>query len=209
MFRRRPSALEVPITMLTESERELVGDWWQSAAERIDAGPRETTWLSATLMVQMTLGYAENSDSRVSPLAYAFATRSGYALRMFVDRLVSPRPLDVSGIEPDSIATLATFPVDAETGTADIPDDVSDRVVLPIVMLVSDTANQPDRFTEIVSVEPPIWNAVVEVATHRLQSELTASSVIRRPRDLSRDVVESFLRFGYVLRSADEAFGLI
>lgn len=151
MFRRRPSAPEVPITMLTESEHELVGDWWQSAAERIDAGPRETTWLSATLMVQMTLGYAENSDSRVPPLAYAFATRSGYALRMFVDRLAAPRPLDVSGIEPDSIATLATFPVDAEIGTADIPDDVSDRLVLPIVMLVSDTANQPDRFTEIVS----------------------------------------------------------
>lgn len=209
MFQRRRATPEVPITMLDESERELVGEWWQRAAERIDAGPRETTWLSATLLVQMTLGYAENANSRVPPLAYAFATRCGYALRMFVDRLAAPRQLDVSDIDPDSIATLATFPVDAESGTAEIPDDAADRLVLPIVMLVSDTANQVDRFTEVASVEPPIWNAVVEVATHRLQSELTAGGVIRRPRDLSRDVVESFLRFGFVLRCADEALGLI
>ena len=86
---------------------------------------------------------------------------------MFVDRLAAPRPLDVSGIDPDSIATLAAFPVDPESGAAEIPDDVAARLVLPIVILVSDTANQSDRFTEVVSVEPPIWNAGVEVATHR------------------------------------------
>lgn len=208
MFRRRRDAPSAPLTMLDESERELVGEWWHRAAERIDTGPRETTWLSATLMVQMTLGYAENAGTRVPPLAYAFATRSGYALRMFLDRLAPARSLDVSAIDPGSIDTLGTFPVDDEIGTADIPDDVADRLLLPLVMLVSDTANRPDRFTEVVSVKPPIWNAVVEVATHRLQSELAAGGVIRRPRDLSRDAVESFLRFGFVLRCADEAFGL-
>jgi hypothetical protein len=208
MFRRRRAASGVPLTMLDQSERELVGDWWQRAAERIDAGPRETTWLSATLMVEMTLGYAANARSRVPPLAYAFATRSGYALRMFVDTIATPQPLDVSGIDRDSITTLASFPVDEEIGTADIPDDVADRLVPPIVTLVSDTANEAARFTEVVSVAPSIWNAVVEVATDGLQSELTASGVLRRPRDLSRDVVESFLRFGFVLRCADEAFGL-
>lgn len=135
-------------------------------------------------------------------------SRLGYALRMFVDPLASPRALDVSSIDIDSIATLATFPVDDEIGTADIPDDVADRLVVPIVALVSDTANQPSRFTEVASVESPVWNAVVEVATHRLQSELIAAGIIRRPRDLRRDIVESFLRFGLVLRCADEAFGL-
>jgi hypothetical protein len=117
MFRRQRGVSAAPVTMLDESDRELVGEWWHQAAERIDAGPRETSWLSATLMVQMTLGYAELASYRVPPLAYAFATRSGYALRMFVDGLASPRQLDVSGIDPDSIGALATFPVDDEVGT--------------------------------------------------------------------------------------------
>jgi hypothetical protein len=194
--------------MLAQSERELVGDWWQLAANRVDAGPRETTWLSATIMVEMALGYAVNHGSSGPPLAYAFAIRSGYALRMFVDRVATPQPLDASEIDPDSLATLATFPVDEEIGTADFPDDVAERLVTPIVALVSDTAEDADFFSEVVSVTPPIWNAVVEVATHALQSQLSASGVIRRPRDLSRDVVESFLRLGFVLRCADEAFGL-
>jgi hypothetical protein len=194
--------------MLTEGERELVGEWWQRAADRIAAGPRETTWLTATLMVEMTLGYAANARSRVPPLAYALATRTGYALRMFVDTIATPQPLDVSGIDPDSITTLASFPVDEEIGTANFPDDVAERLELPIATLVSDTANDAGRFSQVVSVEPRIWNAVVEVATDRLQYELTAGRVLRRPRDLSRDVVESFLRFGFVLRCADEGFGL-
>jgi hypothetical protein len=208
MFRRRRVGSTAPITLLDESERELVGEWWAQAAERVDAGPRETSWLSATVMLHMTLGYAANAGGRVPPLAYAFATRSGYALRMFVDGVAPPHTLDVSGIAPDSIDRLAEFPVDEEIGTVDVPDDVADEFMLPIVTLVSDTAEQSDRFAEIVSVRPPIWNAVVEVATQRLQTELMAGGVIRRPRDLSRDVIESFLRYGFVLRSADEAFGL-
>jgi hypothetical protein len=206
MFRRRTP--NVPVTLLSQAERELVGDWWYEAGSRIDTGPRETTWLSATLMVEMTLGYAVNERSSAPPLALAFATRSGYALRMYVDMLASPRPLDVSGIAHGSIATLATFPVDEEIGTADIPDHVSEELFTPIVTLVSDTANLPDRFAEVVSVEPPMWNAVVEVATERLQAELTASGVIRRRRDLNRELCETFLRFGFVLRCADEAFEL-
>ena len=159
MFRRRRGAPDVPLTMLSDSDRELVGEWWHRATEVVDSDVRETTWLSATLMVQMTLGYAANARSHVPPLAYALATRSGYALRMCVDLVTIPKSLDVSGIDADSIPTLATFPVDDELGTADIPDDVSDRLLLPIVTLVSDTAEQAERFTEIVSVDPPIWNA--------------------------------------------------
>ena len=66
MFRRRRDAPLAPLTMLDESERELVGEWWHRAAEWIDNGRRETTWLSATLMVEMTLGYAENAGNRVT-----------------------------------------------------------------------------------------------------------------------------------------------
>jgi hypothetical protein len=47
------------------------------AVDRLQAGPRETSWLTATIMVQMTLGYAANARSRVPPLAYALMTRTG------------------------------------------------------------------------------------------------------------------------------------
>src|ERR1017187_7191811 len=106
MFRRRERASgTVPITMLSDYQREQVGDWWKLASDRIDAGPRETSPLSASLMLEMTLGYAVNSGSRVPPLAYAFATRVGYALRMYVDTLAPPQPLDVSSIDLTVITT--------------------------------------------------------------------------------------------------------
>src|SRR4051794_10214693 len=163
------------------------------AVDRMPAGPRETSWLTVTIMVQMTLGYAANARSRVPPLAYALVTRTGYVLRMLVGHIAQPRPLDVSSIDPESIAMLATLPRDEEIGTLADTEEADEALLLPIVMLVSDTAEQAPRFTEVASVEPALWNAGVEVAVLHIQDQLTAGGIIRRRRDIGRDVVESFL----------------
>jgi hypothetical protein len=180
------------------------------SSPRIDsrAGPKETSWLTATIMVQMTLGYEANHGRRVPALGYALATRTGYALRMFVGRFATPRPLDVSSIDPESVATLATLPTDDEAGTLANVTDEDEALLMPIVFLISDTAEQAPLFTEVVSVEPAIWNACVEVSVDRLQAELTQRGVIRRARDLKPEVIESFLRYGFVLRCFDEAFAI-
>lgn len=209
MFRRRGGSRNpVPLVMLDEGERELVWQWWQLAADRLQAGPKETSWLTATIMVQMTLGYEANHGPRVPALAYALATRTGYALRMFVGRFAAPRPLDVSSIDSESVATLATLPMDTE---ADMLADVTDEdeaLLMPIALLISDTAEQAPLFMAVVSVEAALWNACVEVSVDQIQVELTQRGVIRRARDLKPEVIESFLRYGFVLRCFDEAFAI-
>lgn len=85
---------------------------------------------------------------------------------------------------------------------------MSDQYLLPLVTFVSDTANQADLFRAVVSVEPQLWNACVEVSVAKLQDELLRRRVIRRARDLNAEVIEGFLRFGYVLRCLDEAFAI-
>jgi hypothetical protein len=207
VFRRRAQQSSVPVTLLDDVDRERVAEWCQMAVDRVQAGTRETSWLTATIMVQMTLGYAVNARSRVPPLAYALITRTGYLLRMFVGRIAPPRPLDVVSIDPGSIVKLAALPRDEETGTlADTEED--EALLLPIVMLVSDTAEQAARFTDVASVEPALWNACVEVAVLHIQDQLTNCGIIRRRGDIGRDVVESFLRYGFVLRCVDEAFAI-
>jgi hypothetical protein len=206
--RRHGPGNPVPLVMLDEGERETVWQWWQLAADRLQAGPKETSWLTATIMVQMTLGYEANHGPRVPALAYAMATRTGYALRMFVGRLAAPRPLDVSSIDPESVATLATLPVDDEAGTLAGVTDEDEALLMPIVVLISETAEQTPLFREVVSVEPAIWNACVEVSVDKLQAELTQRGMIRRARDLKPEVSESFLRYGFVLRCLDEAFAI-
>jgi hypothetical protein len=209
MFRRRSGpGHPVPVVMLDEDEREIVWQWWQLAADRLEAGPKETSWLTATITVQMTLGYEANHGPRVPALAYALATRTGYALRMFVDRFAAPRPLDVSGIDAESVAKLATLPMDNEAGMLAGVTDEDEALLMPIVVLISDTAEQAHLFTDVVSVEPTIWNACVEVSVDRLKAELTQRGVIRRARDLTPEVIESFLRYGFVLRCFDEAFAI-
>lgn len=208
MFRRRAQESSAPVALLDDADRLRVAEWCQMAVDRVQAGPRETSWLTATIMVQMTLGYAANSRSRVPPLAYALVTRTGYVLRMLVGHIAEPRPLDVSSIDPESVATLATLPRDEEIGTLADNEDADEALLLPIVMLVSETAEQAPRFTEVASVEPALWNACVEVAVLHIQDQLTDGGIIRRRRDIGRDVVESFLRFGFVLRCVDEAFGI-
>jgi hypothetical protein len=196
------------VALLDDVDRLRVAEWCQMAVDRVQAGPRETSWLTATIMVQMTLGYAVNARSRVPPLAYALITRTGYVLRMLVGHIAPPRPLDVSSIDPASIATLATLPRDEEIGTLADAEQEDEALLLPIVMLVSDTAEQAARFTEVASVEPALWNACVEVAVLHMQDQLTESGIIRRRRDIGRVVVESFLRYGFVLRCVDEAFAI-
>jgi hypothetical protein len=208
VFRRRSDQSGRPLAALDDADREAVVRWWQRAVERIQAGPQETSWLTATIMVEMSLGYAMNSGKRVPPLAYAFATRTGYALRMFVDQVAASQPLDVSTIEADSVAKLATLPRDEETGTIAATSDESEQLMTPIVVLATDTAEQADRFTAVVSVEPALWSACVEIAIHELRSDLQQRGVIRRKRDLGPEAIESFLRYGFVLRCIDEAFAI-
>jgi hypothetical protein len=62
------------------------------------------------------------------------------------------------------------------------------RLLAPIVMLVSDTAEQSYRFGEIVSVEPAFWNACVSLATDQFQQNLEQQGVIHRPRDFDAEI---------------------
>jgi hypothetical protein len=77
VFRRRAQESSPPVALLDDVDRVRVAEWCQMAVDRLQAGPRETSWLTATIMVQMTLGYAANARSRVPPLAYALMTRTG------------------------------------------------------------------------------------------------------------------------------------
>ena len=208
VFRRRAPESSAPLALLDDVDRLRVAEWCQMAVDRVQAGPRETSWLTATIMVQMTLGYAVNARSRVPPLAYALITRTGYVLRMLVGHIAPPRPLDVSSIDRASIVKLATLPRDEEIGTLADAEEEDEALLLPIVMLVSDTAEHATRFTDVASVKPALWNACVEVAVLHMQDQLTESGIIRRRRDVGRDVVESFLRYGFVLRCVDEAFAI-
>ena len=54
---------------------------------------------------------------------------------MLVGRIAQPRPLDVSSIDPESIATLATLPRDEEIGTLADTEEADEALLLPIVML--------------------------------------------------------------------------
>lgn len=93
VFRRRAQESSAPVELLDDVDRLRVAEWCQMAVDRVQAGPREMSWLTATIMVQMTLGYAVNARSRVPPLAYALITRTGYVLRMLVGNIAPPRPL--------------------------------------------------------------------------------------------------------------------
>jgi hypothetical protein len=64
------------------------------------------------------------------------------------------------------------------------------------------------RFTGVGSVEPALWNACVEAAVLHMQDQVTESAIIRRRRDIGRDVVESLLRYGVVLRCVNDAFAI-
>lgn len=108
MFRRRAQDPSAPVALLDDVDRLRVAEWCQMAVDRVQAGPRATSWLTDTIMVQMTLGYAANARNRVPPLAYALITRTGYVLRMLVGHIAPLRPLDVSSIDPASIVKQMT-----------------------------------------------------------------------------------------------------
>jgi hypothetical protein len=127
---------------------------------------------------------------------------------MLVGSIAPPRPLDVSSIDRASIVKLATLPRDEEIGTLADVEEADEALLLPIVMPVSDTGEQAARFTDVASVEPALWNACVEVPVLHMQDQLTESGIIRRRREIDRDEVESFLRYGFVLRCVDEAFAI-
>jgi hypothetical protein len=112
VFRRRAQESSARVALLDDADRLRVAEWCQMAGDRVQDGSRETSWLTATIIVQTTLGYAVNARSRVPPLADALITRTGYVLRMLVGHIAPPCPLDVSSIDPASIVKLATLPRD-------------------------------------------------------------------------------------------------
>jgi hypothetical protein len=194
--------------LLDEGDRVLALQWWHLAKERLQTG-RVESWLTGNLMLTMAIGFAVNSGTRVLPVAYSLPARAGYALRMFVDRFATPEPLDVSTIDRNAIATLAGRPRDPDLGvlSSDLSAD-DEELLAPIVMLVSDTAEQSDLFAKIVAVEPAFWNGCVSIVTYDLHRSLQQGGYIRRARDLDAETAEAFLRYGFVLRALDEALGI-
>lgn len=206
LLRRQRS--EIP-TVIGDADRAAVLEWWQAAEDRLQSGRGDTSWLTGSIMIDMSLGYAANSGKRVPPNAYALLIRAGYALRMCVDHFATERPFDVSAIESTAVERLASLPRDPDVGT--LTSDLSDwdeALMAPIVALASHAAESSSYFADIVSVEPAIWNACVCIATERFRTVFRDQGAIRRGRDLDVNTVESFLRYGFVLRALDEALGI-
>jgi hypothetical protein len=195
---------------LDEHDRERVLEWWKLAEERFKTVRGDPSWLTGYLAMVHAIGFAASSGSEAPPPATIVTTRVGYALRAFVDRFAVREPLDVSTIDRNAVATLASRTRDPK---ADIlaNDDISGtdaELLRPIGTLVAQTSIEGERFRAVVSVEPPFWNACVSIATYQIQKSVRQVALVRGGRQLDDDMTEGLLRYGFVLRCLDEALGI-
>ena len=62
-----------------------------------------------------------------------------------------------------------------------------------------------ERFGEVMTLPPEVWNGYVVTATMKLQAQVATRTLTWR--ELGRERIEQMLRYGYVLRCLDEALG--
>jgi hypothetical protein len=185
-------------------------EWWKLADERFKTGRGDASWLTGYFAMVNAIGVVAESGSKVPPPALIVTTRVGYALRAFVDRFAISEPLDISTIDRGTVATLSSRPRDPEADMLlnDALSDADVELLRPIGTLVAQTSTEGKRFREVVSVEPPFWNACVSIATFQIQKNVQQMGLVRRGRHLDDDMTEGFLRYGFVLRCLDEALGI-
>jgi hypothetical protein len=122
--------------------------------------------------------------------------RAGYALRSFVGRFADQvKAVDASPIDRPAVVALCDRSVE-DLLSAEADTDLG--VLDPIALLAGEYGEA--RFAEIVSVEPAFWNGVVSVATMQIQRNVA--------RMYDSQMTETMLRYGFALRSLDEALGI-
>jgi hypothetical protein len=207
MFRRRSHRGDPPPDQF--SQYGPAAQWWDRSRAEIESDRKQTSWLSGSMMLQMSVGYAYNSSNAIGPEVYFFIARVGAALRMTLPDGTPPMAFAAAETYESAVAELDQLPRDSDLGILQSGlSDEDEALLLPIVQLVSETAEDTAQFTSILSVDPALWNAEVALATDHLRTNLRGQGVIRRASDLALDVVESFLRYGFCLRAFDEALSL-
>ena len=162
-------------------------------------------------MFAMALALDADAVAKVPYGAYILGMRAGYSLRACIDTVLAPvgvlvaDPLDISMVDMTRILAVAARPVGSESEILSV-NEVDAEVLQPVFEYL--TAIADSRFKEVASVDVPVWNACVALATYQLQKNAQETGLVRSGRSLTEITVESVLRFGFVARCLDEALGI-
>lgn len=163
-------------------------DMWQASErvlkELVALSPL-TTVLGTTLAARYAI--AEHLEGDEIPQAFFVVIMAGY-----VARTVLASATDQPTLDP------ASLPIDAPVNLERIANDTAATGGL----IDSAAGVAVDDFESVMTLPAEIWSGYVALATMRLQSDLTSSTVTWQ--DVGRERIERLLRYGYVLRCLDE-----
>jgi hypothetical protein len=176
---------------LSRSGRKWVKEVWE-AADGLREQPDLLTPLAGMLADSMTGRDATSPEleSEEVRAAWSAVIKAGYA-----SRAVLAEPTDQPSLDLASVPIRAHAdggPLAGEPGTVE-------RLTDPLRGLAL------DDFTSVMSLPPAVWSSYVATAGMRLQRNLTSGPVTWR--QLDRDRMDRLMRYGYVLRTLDEALG--
>lgn len=178
------------------ADRERVTDWWMRAERRMKTREGDPSTPAEAVAMSVLIELV-GDPHRAAPLW--IAVRAGYSLRTFVEQFDSPvQPLDISGLNRDGIVASADSPADDLIDSLLAHDEVVQALLDPVASLVSTYTET--EFDAVASVEPALWDGLLQVATYQLQRNLGGVFDV--------ETAEPALRYGFVLRALDEALGL-
>jgi hypothetical protein len=187
----RKTRRELHVSMSRHGRKWLKNVWRSTAREASDLD--RFSPLTTVLGHRLVESYAARAqaDSEAMEEALGVALKYGYAARM-----VLVDPTDQPSLKPSAFHLSAHSDVERLANDAGTPK----RLLDPVRNVAS------ERFDTVMTLPPEVWNGMVATATEKLQSRFTSSNDKRLTwRELSRELVEKFLRYGYVLRCLDEA----
>jgi hypothetical protein len=187
----RKTRRELHVSMSRHGRKWLKNVWRSTAREasELDRFSPLTTVLGRKLVDS----YAARTptDGEAMEKALGVALTYGYAARM-----VLVDPTDQPSLKPSAFHLSARSDVERLANDAGTPK----RLLDPVRTVAS------ERFDTVMTLPPEIWSGLVATATEKLQSRFTSSNDKTFTwRELNRELVEKFLRYGYVLRCLDEA----
>jgi hypothetical protein len=178
------------------ADRQRVTDWWMLAEQRMKTSEGFPS-APAQAVAMTTLIEIGGDSHRAAPLW--IAVRAGYSLRTILEQFASPvSALDVTALDRDAIVGLARTTADDLIDSLLAGDQAVHAVLDPVVSVVSTYTET--EFDAVASVEPVLWDGLLQVATYQLQRSLG--------RVFDVETAEPVLRYGFVLRALDEALGL-